>query len=49
MGNQCKQKQDGGPALPVMLVELNHFPTVCNFSFLKRKTDAKNISLENIW
>jgi len=44
MGNQGKQKQDGGHALPV----LDCFQIVRSFSFVNRETDAKNSSLENI-
>jgi len=48
MGNQGKQKQDGGRALLVMLAKLNCFGIVCGFSLVKRKTEIKNSSLENI-
>ena len=48
MGNQGKRKQDGGRVYLVMLAKLNCFGTVCGFSLVKRKTDIKNGSSENI-
>ena len=41
MGNQGKQIQDGGRALPV----LGCFRIVRSFSFVNRKTDVKNSSI----
>ena len=48
MGNQGKRKQDGGCVQLVMLAKLNCFDIVYGFSLVKRKTDLKNSSLENI-
>jgi len=48
MGNQGKRKQDGGRVWLVMLAKLNCFEIVCPFSLVKRETDIKNSSLENI-
>ena len=48
MGNQGEWKQDGGHVQLVMLVKLSFFGIVCGFSLVKRKTDIKNSSLENI-
>ena len=48
MGNQGKRKEDGGRVWLVMLLKLSCFEIVCGFSLVKRKTDIKNSSLENI-